>query len=135
MRNDEVTFSDIGDAMAREIGRWGEDKIAKANVILEDEAGKIVDEIARTTAFRDSPKKGSLRKSFVATPVAERKGILTYRIWARKNGKYRIVHLVENGHRKRGGGYVAPRHFLLPLSEKHSDSTRKRIAELFGGKE
>lgn len=133
----EVGLGNLGEEIGEIVGEWTEEAIEAADKVVAKDARELVKEISRTKAFDDSPKKGSLKDSFVAKRIdGGNSPTDVYAVYARKDHKYSIAHLVENGHVNywRWGRRVPARHFLLPLSEKYADKLVKDVVAALGGR-
>lgn len=130
-----ITIGELAGEVSELISEYTEDvRVAIAEEVKKS-AHDLVREIPSTTAFSDDPRhKTHLRNSFVATATINEHDFKEYEIHA-KNGKYRIVHLVENGHAlsntSRGlYGSVPAHHFLAPLSEKYKEIIGRHVEEI-----
>lgn len=76
-------------------------------------------------AKRDSPiRTGSYKRGWVRQ-AQRAPGMSKYTIWNKKH--YRLVHLLEFGHAKKGGGRVEGRPHLGPAYARHGATMPDRI--------
>ncbi|TCN00859.1 hypothetical protein EV294_101309 [Paenibacillus sp. BK033] len=102
---------------------------------IENKVDEVADAVLQDTK-RDSPyRTGRYRKGFAKTKrVLPGQGYKGYYIWNKKY--YRLVHLQEFGHAKRGGGRVAGKPHLRPAYDRNAEKLQddiKRIIRNGGG--
>ena len=94
---------------------------------------KILDDVskeARSKLRTTSPKRtGAYKKGWTVT-IEKKDGRCVAHI---HNKQYRLTHLLENGHRKRNGGFVAARSHIAAVNEWAANEAQRRIEEAFRG--
>lgn len=88
-------------------------------------AKEMLKDIKASSAWKDITKK--YRKGFKIRKI-NRKGYVSRVIY--NANKPQIVHLLEWGHAKRGGGRVAARPHLKPAEDKYLPRLEKRVEEI-----
>lgn len=98
---------------------------------VSEAIGQHVDNVAglvRNQAEMDAPKRtGKYSKGFKVTKD-DANGKTRRIIWNKKH--YRLVHLLEFGHAKRGGGRVQGRPHLRPAYDKHEPNLTNGIRQI-----
>lgn len=90
-----------------------------ANLAVDDlkaavkHAGEVTKEEIEKTAPKDT---GKYRKSWSVKKTSETADSIKVVVHSRT--RYRLTHLLENGHAKRGGGRVAPKPHIAPAEKK-----------------
>ena len=121
MGNRRVTADGLADAVMeglREYAALATDDMKKA----VQEAGKTVKQEISATAPRDT---GAYAKSWAIKSVKETSDSLEVVVHSRK--RYRLTHLLEHGHAKRGGGRVAGRPHIAPAEQKGIEQLEREI--------
>lgn len=121
MRNQRVTVDGLVDAVMeglREYTALATDDMKKA----VREAGKTVKQEISATAPRDT---GAYAKSWAIKSVKETSDSLEVVVHSRKC--YRLTHLLEHGHAKRGGGRIAGRPHIAPAEQKGIEQLEREI--------
>ena len=121
MGNRRVTVDGLADAVMeglREYAALAADDMKKA----VREAGKTVKQEISATAPRDT---GAYSKSWAIKSVKETSDSLEVVVHSRK--RYRLTHLLEHGHAKRGGGRVAGRPHIAPAEQKGIEQLEREI--------
>ena len=121
MGNRRVSVDGLADAVMeslREYAALATDDMKKA----VREAGKTVKKEISATAPRDT---GAYAKSWVIKSVKETSDSLEVVVHSRK--RYRLTHLLEHGHAKRGGGRVAGRPHIAPAEQKGIEQLEREI--------
>lgn len=102
------------DNMATEINRLLQEYSKKC----ASDTKECVNSVAKKTVARlkqTSPvKTGKYKKGWKKTVIKENSSSLVVSI---HDTKYSLVHLLEKGHQKRGGGRVAPIEHVAPAEE------------------
>lgn len=121
MGNRRVTVDGLADAVMeglREYAALATDDMKKA----VREAGKTVKQEISATAPRDT---GAYAKSWAIKSVKETSDSLEVVVHSRK--RYRLTHLLEHGHAKRGGGRVAGRPHIASAEQKGIEQLEREI--------
>lgn len=121
MGNRRVTVDGLADAVMeglREYAALATDDMKKA----VQEAGKTVKQEISATAPRDT---GAYAKSWAIKSVKETSDSLEVVVHSKK--RYRLTHLLEHGHAKRGGGRVAGRPHIAPAEQKGIEQLEREI--------
>lgn len=120
-----VKPEELGLEIANIISEYTEEVAKGIDKEIGDTAKKVKDEIQKSGAWKD--RTGKYRKGF-AIKKEDRKGE-TVRIIYNKN-KPGLVHLLELGHAKRGGGRVAARPHMQPAYDKHVPQMERNIENI-----
>ncbi|MGF6356162.1 HK97 gp10 family phage protein [Paenibacillus sp. 4624] len=105
------------DNLAREILNAVKDYTDDVSEAIEKRVDEVA-ELVRADAQSNAPKRtGKYAKGFKVTKQGGG-GKAKRVVWNKKNS--RIVHLLEFGHAKRGGGRVAGRPHLRPAYDRHA---------------
>ena len=121
MGNRRVSVDGLADAVMeglREYAALVTDDVKKA----VREAGKTVKQEISATAPRDT---GAYAKSWAIKSVKETSDSLEVVVHSKK--RYRLTHLLEHGHAKRGGGRVAGRPHIAPAEQKGIEQLEREI--------
>lgn len=120
-----INPEELGLEIANAIADYTEDVVVAIEEEIDDTAEKVKEEIQSSAAWKDI--SGKYRKGW-AIKKENRKGE-TVRIIYNKN-KPGLVHLLEFGHAKRGGGRVAARPHLQPAYDKYVPQMEKNIESI-----
>lgn len=99
---------------------------------VSDAADTVKSEIqdnAPVDRSKDAPHPGRYKKSWKIKKLSETEQRLNLVVYA---GDYRIAHLLENGHAKRGGGRVAAIPHIKPAEEKGEEQLMNDIKNAIG---
>lgn len=121
MGNRRVSVDGLADAVIeslREYAALATDDMKKA----VRETGKTVKQEIIATAPRDT---GAYAKSWAIKSVKETSDSLEVVVHSKK--RYRLTHLLEHGHAKRGGGRVAGRPHIAPAEQKGIEQLEREI--------
>lgn len=98
---------------------------------IEKAAEKTVDEMVARTKQRSTTK---LSRGKYARSIASEVGLNTIsarsRIWYVKKPRYRLAHLLNNGHAVRGGGRVSGDQHVTKATEKAITDFETRVREV-----
>lgn len=98
---------------------------------VEKAAEKTVDEMVARTKQRPTTK---LSRGKYARSIASEVGLNTIsarsRIWYVKKPRYRLAHLLNNGHAVRGGGRVSGDQHVTKATEKAITDFETRVREV-----
>ncbi len=121
MSSQRVNIDGLADAVMeglREYAALATDDMKKA----VREAGKTVKQEISATAPRDT---GAYAKSWTIKNLKETSDSLEVVVHSKK--RYRLTHLLEHGHAKRGGGRVAGRPHIAPAEQKGIEQLEREI--------
>lgn len=125
------------DALASEIDSIFAEFTELTNVQVQDAVMETANDMAKDISSRASGLfggTGKYAKSWRAKEDAERitrLNVAAAVVYANANG-YRLAHLLEKGHAKRGGGRVAGRPHIAPAEEAAKDTLVEKIKMKLG---
>lgn len=124
------------DELASEISSIFEEYTELANTQVQDAVMETAKDMAKDITSRASGLfggTGKYAKSWRAKEDTARKTRLNAAavVYANKNG-YRLAHLLEKGHAKRGGGRVAGRPHIAPAADAAKDTLVEKIKMKLG---
>lgn len=125
MSKGKVEIGSLSDAIMKELEEY-------ANVTTENvkEGTKKVAQKAVKELKENSPKNtGDYAKSWKSKVTSETSHSITSTIYA-GNGQYRLTHLLEKGHAKRGGGRVEGNPHIAPVEKMCRDQLMEEIKKL-----
>ncbi|HHY42568.1 MAG TPA: HK97 gp10 family phage protein [Thermoanaerobacterales bacterium] len=107
-----IKIDQLAAEIAKELSKYSQEVVEKVNISSEKVGKAAVKQLRQT-----SPKKtGKYAKSW--TMVTEKEfGQPHKRIIHAKAPHYRLTHLLEHGHAKRGGGRVEGKPHIRPAEE------------------
>lgn len=120
-----INPGELGLEIANAIADYTEDVVVAIEEEIDDTAEKVKEEIQSSAAWKDI--SGKYRKGWAIKK--EKRNGETVRIIYNKD-KPGLVHLLELGHAKRGGGRVAARPHLQPAYDKHVPQMEKNIENI-----
>lgn len=118
-----VSIDEMGNAIQKEFEEYVENTAEEVKKILKEVADDTKEEIVRNAPV----DTGRYKKSWTVTQTGKSKEGATYTVHA---GRYRLTHLLENGHAKRGGGRVK----AYPHISKGEDLAIKELKQKAGAK-
>lgn len=125
----KIGISGLSDAVQEILNSYRDDAIDALNEAVDD-AGKTVKEEIETRA--SSLFKGKkYAKSWAVKETA--KTALGKQVTVHSPSQYRIAHLLENGHAKRGGGRVDGRAHIAPAEEIGEKKLIENLEKKLGG--
>ena len=113
------------DQLASEVMKGLEEYAELATDVMKkevQETGKVVKQQIEQTAPR---KSGRYAKSWAVKKTAETSSTLEVTVHSRN--RYMLTHLLENGHAKRGGGWVRAIPHIAPAEEMGIKELEERI--------
>ena len=111
----------LADTVKKELDDLQKDTIDIVKEAVQDAADIAVRDLKAT-----SPRNtGKYAKSWTQKKVKETSSEKEIVVHVREH--YRLTHLLEFGHAKRGGGRVAPRVHIKPVEEKVSEKLENDI--------
>ena len=120
-----INPEEFGLEIANAIADYTEDVVVAIEEEIDNTAEKVKEEIQSSSAWKD--RTGEYRKGWTIKKE-NRKGEAV-RIIYNKN-KPGLVHLLEFGHAKRGGGRVAGRPHVQPAYEKYVPQMEQNIEDI-----
>ena len=116
------------DSMAAEINRlvenYGKDCAATTKECVNKVAKKTVARLKQNSPVRKGEHGGKYNKGWKKTVEEEKSTRLVVKI---HDEEYRLVHLLEKGHQKRGGGRVAAIKHVEPAEQAAIEELEKEI--------
>ena len=107
-----INIDKLADEIAKELAKYSQEVVEKVNISSEKVGKAAVKQLRQT-----SPKKtGKYAKSWTMSTEKEI-GQPHKRIIHAKAPHYRLTHLLEHGHAKRGGGRVEGKPHIRPAEE------------------
>ncbi len=108
----KISVDQLAAEIARELSKYSQEVVEKVNISSEKVGKAAVKQLRQT-----SPKKtGKYAKSWTMSTEKEI-GQPHKRIIHAKAPHYRLTHLLEHGHAKRGGGRVEGKPHIRPAEE------------------
>ena len=115
------------DRLAAEITKAVQEYTEDVTEAIERKVDEVADQVLKEVK-RTAPKRtGKYRRGFVKTN-RDAPGRTRRIVWNKK--RYMIVHLLEFGHAKRGGGRVAARPHLRPAYDKYVPKLIEEIRKI-----
>jgi len=119
-----IKIDKLADEIAKELAKYSQEVVEKVNISSEKIGKEAVKQLRQT-----SPKKtGKYAKSWTMT-TERAVGQPHRRIVHAKTPHYRLTHLLEHGHAKRGGGRVEGRPHIRPAEEMVIETFVKEVEE------
>jgi len=118
-----VSLDNLAGAIGQAVKEYTEDVSAAIDKEIDTTANKVLKDVRAS-----APGTGNYAKGFTKTNQSDFTG-KRYAIWNKK--RYRIVHLLEFGHAKRGGvGRVDARPHLRPAYDSHVEQMENNIESI-----
>ena len=139
MTSKSIAIEQLVPELTRIVGSLAKEYQEKCDEEIKATAKAINKDIRKTTAFNKSKGKYHLKTSFAVTKSDSNLGnVKNYFVTAKKNKKWRLVHLIENGHRmvnhdgsvNQKRPFVQGRPFLQPLVDSYSPIMYSKIKEI-----
>ena len=110
MANRKVEIDQLANAVMEGLNEYADLATDKLKLAVENAGTRVKKEIAAT-----APGTGKYAKSWRTKKTKESSTDLEVTVYSPT--RYRIAHLLEHGHAKRGGGRVAARPHIAPAEE------------------
>lgn len=118
-----IRADELAQAIGAEIGEYFDEISSDVKAAVSQTARECMEEIKQK-----SPKKtGKYRKSWTITEAYNKRG--TIRLIVHNKKYYRLTHLLENGHAKRGGGRVDGIPHIAPAEQHAEEKLIKKVEE------
>lgn len=119
----KVAITGLSDAMTDILSDYGVTVNGKIKTSVDEVSKNCVKELKAT-----SPKRtGNYAKGWTRKKEVDSSNKSAYVVHNSKH--YRLTHLLEKGHAKRGGGRTKPRVHIAPAEEKAISEIEKRIKD------
>ena len=118
----KVKVKGLANAVAKTLNEYSEFVSAEEKKAIK----KIGREAAKELQEKAPRKTGGYAKSWKSKTTSETANTIHVSVYADK-GKYRLTHLLENGHAKRGGGRVPPVVHIAPVNDEVADKIAKEL--------
>ena len=116
-----VRIDDLADEVMKGLKDYASIAIDDLKAAIKNAGETVKDEIEKT-----APKKtGKYRQSWAVKKTNETSDSI--KVVVHSKTRYRLTHLLENGHAKRGGGRVAARPHIAPAEKKAEDQLLREV--------
>ncbi len=116
-----VRIDDLADEVMKGLKDYAQLAVDDLKTAIKNAGETVKDEIERT-----APKKtGKYRKSWAVKKTNETSDSI--KVVVHSKTQYRLTHLLENGHAKRGGGRVAARPHIAPAEKKGEEQLIREV--------
>ncbi|WP_370769815.1 HK97 gp10 family phage protein [Ruminococcus callidus] len=115
------------DAMADEIMKGLTDYADLADEAMKKAVRKTAKSVKDEISANAPKRTGAYSKSWTAKKTKENSHSLEMTVHSKN--RYQLVHLLEKGHAKRGGGRVAGKPHIAPAEEKGAEMLENLIKE------
>lgn len=118
-----ITIDKLASEVMKELVAYSDEKFDEVKEIVEDEAAALTKNLKN-----NSPKDtGKYAKSWKSSKRFENSSEIRVIV---HDKEYRLTHLLEKGHAKRGGGRVKAIPHIAPAEEHMRQNVDRRIKEL-----
>ena len=122
-----ISFNQLGEAIDNELTLYHKSIIDGLKTAAQENVKQLVKD-AKATAPVGKRKK-HYKNSITFKKVSEDDRSVSY-VWYVKGPDYRLSHLLENGHAKRGGGRVEGTHFIQKATDPILEQYLKAVEEV-----
>lgn len=120
----DIQIDKLAETISTGLQKWSRE--------VEGEVKKAVDETMKelvSNTKRDAPVKTGDYKKSISSKVTVNKDGEYQKTWFVKPPHYRLAHLLENGHAKRGGGRVEARKHIGKNAEIAREEFERKVRE------
>lgn len=121
-----ISASDLGEAIVRAVKDYTEDVEDAIKDEIDDTAKAVQQELRATSPEDKGDYKKGWRIKRADTSTSTRRII-------HNATDYQLVHLLEKGHAKRGGGRVAAKPHVGPAVDRHIPKMERNIERIVKG--
>ena len=121
MARDRVSIDQFPGAVMAQL----EEYVSMASDEVKEAVRTVSEDVKAEIQSRAPVKTGKYKKSWTVTKVEETAQSLVNTVHSEKY--YRLIHLLENGHAKRGGGRVVGRPHIAPAEQKGIEQLKREI--------
>ena len=116
-----VKIDDLADEVMKGLKDYASLAVDDLKTAIKNAGETVKNEIEKT-----APKKtGKYRQSWAVKKTNETSDSI--KVVVHSKTRYRLTHLLENGHAKRGGGRVAARPHIAPAEQKAEDQLLREV--------
>jgi hypothetical protein len=116
-----VRIDDLADEVMKGLKDYAQLAVDDLKTAIKNAGETVKDEIEKT-----APKKtGKYRKSWAVKKTNETSDSI--KVVVHSKTQYRLTHLLENGHAKRGGGRVAARPHIAPAEKRGEEQLIREV--------
>ena len=127
MARDRVSIDQFPGAVMAQL----EEYVSMASDEVKEAVRTVSEDVKAEIQSRAPVKTGKYKASWTVTKVSETHQSLVNTVHSAKH--YRLTHLLENGHAKRGGGRVAGRPHIAPAEQAGNEKLVKTIEQKLRG--
>mgnify|MGYP003301756976 CR=1 FL=1 len=116
-----ISIDDLADVIMEELHSFSEE-VAEG---MKEEVKQVAKECAKDIKVNAPIDTGKYKKSWKVKSVFESQNDI--RVVVHSGKKYRLTHLLEHGHAKRGGGRVKSMPHIKPAEENAEKKLMKKV--------
>ena len=118
-----VSVDEMGNAIQKEFEEYVEHTADEVKKIVKE----VADDVTKEIQSRAPVDTGAYKKSWTATQTKNTALAAEYTVHSEKH--YRLTHLLEYGHAKRGGGRTEGRPHIAPVEEMLNEQYFRKVEE------
>ena len=127
MARDRVSIDQFPGAVMAQL----EEYVSMASDEVKEAVRTVSEDVKAEIQSRAPVKTGKYKASWTVTKVEETSQSLVNTVHSAKH--YRLTHLLENGHAKRGGGRVPGKAHIAPAEERAERTLEQEIEKALRG--
>ncbi|MDP4158386.1 MAG: HK97 gp10 family phage protein [Bacillota bacterium] len=131
MARNDIRIDRLADQIVNAVREYTSEVSEAISEAVDEEANNCLKEIKANSSQWSRYSKGWKIVNKTKFDSSNIYGITRRIIWNPAN--YRIVHLLEKGHAKRGGGRVQAYPHVLPAEQKYASLLQLRIRRIISG--